>query len=84
MYPRRFIGINGLHEIDLDAMRALPQERDIFIHVLPGARVVAVQRESQGVHPEGPQFALVQPADGDLLNAENSEGSVTHGCLFSR
>ena len=78
MNLRTLIGIEGLHQIHLDFQRSAASLANILIDVFAFARVAADVAEPQGVHPKPPQPGLVQASHGDLLQAQNTEGTV--GC----
>ena len=63
-----FLGIERLHQIELDLERAASDGADILVHIFPLAAESARNFQSQYIHPELSQAGLVGPADGDLLN----------------
>ncbi len=67
--PRRLV--DRLHEIDLDAVRALADREDVLADVLARALVRALDGEPEHVDPEHAQARPVARADRDLLHAED-------------
>ncbi len=73
--------VDRLHEVDLDRERPRPRHRDVLVDVLALASELPAQREAEQVDPQPAQRLLVEPTDGDLLEAENPERSRGH-CSF--
>ncbi len=79
MHLRRTVGVERLHQIDLDGMRTRAEPQDVLVDVLRLAHVVADLLDAEQSAPQSGQRALVEPADGDLLDAEHPERSFSHG-----
>jgi len=71
---RLLLGIERLHQIDLDLVWALADGADVFVNVLTLGDEVAGDLQAQHIDPELAQGLLVGAADGDLLDAENLVG----------
>ena len=84
MYLGRTLRIQWLHEIDLDAMCALPQECDVLVDILLLTAIVATERQPERVHPQRAQPVLVEAAHGNLLDAQYLEWPCIHCSFFSR
>jgi hypothetical protein len=76
------LGVEGLHQVDLDLERALAHGGDVLVHVLALGDEVAGDLEAEHVDPQGAQALLGRAADGDLLHAEDLEWSG-HVCCSS-
>ena len=76
MDGRTLGGIDWLHQIDLDASGAPAHHGDVFVDVLALAPVVARQGETEQIDPERAKAILFERAHGDLLQTENSKGSI--------
>src|SRR6185369_14070621 len=73
MHGGLLVGIERLHQVDLDLERAATQAADVLVHILAFALVRARDLQAEHVDPELLQPALVRAADGDLLDAEHLE-----------
>ena len=76
------LGIDRLHQVDLDLERPRTCDGDIFIDVLFLALKIAAQREAEGIDPQLAQAQLVETSDGDLLDTEDLEGTLAHEWLL--
>ena len=65
------VGVQRLHQVDLDRMRPVAHGADVLVDVLALADEVALDRQPEDVDPERLEALLVGPADGDLLQAED-------------
>src|SRR5210317_473156 len=84
MYLGRTLRIQWLHKINLDAMRALPQECDVLVDIFFLTAIVAAERQPERIHPQRAQFILIHTTYGDLLYPEHLEWSLTHDSFFCR
>ena len=72
------LGIDRLHEVDLDLERSRAGRGDVLVDVFRFAAKVSGHGEPERVDPEPAQRALVEPADGDLLHTQNRKWSMAH------
>ena len=72
-------GVDGLHQIDLDGVRAVADLDDVLVDVLALAAKGAGLFEAEEVDPKAGMGTLVESTEGDLLHAEHAEGAFTHG-----
>ena len=68
--------VEGLHEIDLDCVRSRTEAKDVLLHILRLARVVAHLLDTEGVDPQTTERSEVEAADGDLLQTEDTERTI--------
>ena len=73
MHGRFFLGVEWLHQIDLDLERAGADGADVFVHVLAFAFVGAGHLQAKHVDPELLQATFVRPANGNLLDTQHFE-----------
>jgi hypothetical protein len=73
------VGIERLHEIDLDLQRTRARRSDVLVDVLRLAAEGPGVRQPEGVDPQLAQGLLAGTADRDLLDAEDLEGTRVHG-----
>mmetsp|Transcript_6792 Transcript_6792/g.28657 ORF Transcript_6792/g.28657 Transcript_6792/m.28657 type:complete len:240 (+) Transcript_6792:209-928(+) len=78
MHGRLLLRVQRLHQVHLHRVGALPQRADVLVDVLALALEGAGDRHAQQVHPQVAQLGFVEAADGDLLQAEDLEGTLTH------
>ena len=67
----QLLGIDGLHEIDLDFQGAGAGFADVFVDVFFFALVAARESETEGIHPESPKPSLVE-APGEVIDVDYS------------
>ena len=79
MHPGSLVGVDRLHQVDLDLERPDAHHGDVFVHVLGLAAIAAGELEPERVDPEAAQSRFVETADGDLLHAQDREGSFGDG-----
>ena len=70
------LGIDRLHQVDLDSEGSAAEDEDVLIHVLSLAAGLAGGEQAEHVDPEVTQSGLLQSADCDLLYSEDSERSL--------
>jgi electron transport complex protein RnfB len=63
------IGVERLHEIDLDLEWTPADDADVLVDVFAFALEGARHLQTEHVDPQSPQSQLVEAADGDLLDA---------------
>jgi hypothetical protein len=78
VHGRLLVRIERLHQVDFDLERSAAHGANVLVDIFPLADEVARHGQPQLVHPQRLQPLLGGPADGDLLNAENSERSGAH------
>ena len=76
-------GIDGLHEVDLAARQPLAGDSDVLVDVLALAAELPFDGEPEAVDPEVAQACLARAANGDLLHAEDPEGSASRSLELS-
>jgi serine protease Do len=76
---RLLLGVERLHQVDLDLERAGAHRRDVFVDVLALALEVARDREPERVDPQRSQSLLVESSDRYLLDSQNLERTCAHG-----
>ena len=81
MNARPSLGVERLHEVDLEPERAVAEHRDVFLHVLALDSNGARDLEAEQIDPEAAQSLLVESAHSDLLYAQNSKRSLGHARL---
>ena len=80
VHLRAGLGVERLHQVDLDCVRPEAEPQDVLLHVLGLTRVLADLLDAKCVHPKATQPTDVETADGDLLKAEDSKGTFSaHG-----
>ena len=82
VHGRLLLRVKRLHQVDLDLERPAADGADVFIHVLALALEGAGFLQAEHVDPQRLQALLVGAADGDLLDAEDFEGTG-HGLFLS-
>ncbi len=84
MHLRGSLGVERLHQIDLHRVRALAQPEDVLVDVLVLADVVADLLDTEQPGPQTGERSLVETTDGDLLEAEDAEGTISHDAMLPR
>ena len=80
VHLRTRLGVERLHQVDLDRVLTRAEPQDVLLHVLGLARVLAGLLDAKRVDPKATQRTEVETADGDLLKAEDSKGTFgAHG-----
>ncbi|MGC4090769.1 MAG: hypothetical protein QM756_23430 [Polyangiaceae bacterium] len=79
MDRRLLFRVQGLHQVHFHLEGALAHGADVLVHVFPFGDEIACHFQAQHVHPQGFQLLLGRAADGDLLDAEDFEGTLGHG-----
>ena len=80
VHLRTRLGVERLHQVDLDRVLTRAEPQDVLLHVLGLARVLAGLLDAKRVDPQAAQRTEVETADRDLLKAEDSEGTFgAHG-----
>src|SRR5690349_7906892 len=64
---RALLGVDRLHQVDLDRVWAGSELEDVLVDVLFLASEVALASQAQEALPERAQGGLLEPADRDLL-----------------
>src|SRR5438094_6521694 len=77
---RLLVRVQRLHQIHLAFEGTAADESDILIDVLAFASIVAGDRQPERIDPQPAQPRLVEPADRNLLDAQNPEGPLRHVC----
>ena len=78
LHLRLLLGVERLHQIDLDLERAGAHRRDVFVNVLALALEVARDREPERVDPQPAQALLVEASNCNLLYTKNLERTFAH------
>ncbi len=81
---RFFLGIQGLHQVNLDLERSAADGANVLINILALTFEGTRDLQAKEIDPEFLQAQFIRPADGDLLDAQYFEWSLTHDGFLSK
>ena len=84
VHLRRPLGVERLHQVDLDGVGTVAEAQDVLVDVLRLADVVAHLLHSEQTGPQTGERPLVETTDGDLLEPEHAKWTIGHDAMLPR